>query len=89
MQEVVNGASVAFVIKVIGAGLSFGFNVLLARMLGADGAGIYFLALTVTTIATVFGRMGLDNALLRFTAANAAVGDWGAVKGIYRKGMML
>ena len=88
MQEVVNGASVAFVIKVIGAGLSFGFNVVLARMLGADGAGIYFLALTVTTIATVFGRMGLDNALLRFTAANAAVGDWGAVKGIYRKGMM-
>lgn len=89
MQEVLRGASVAFVLKVIGAGLGFMFNVLLARLLGADGAGIYFLALTVTTIATVFGRMGLDNALVRFTAASAGVGDWHAVKGVYKKAMML
>ncbi|MBU1615458.1 hypothetical protein KJ693_09145 [bacterium] len=40
MQEVVHGVSIAFVLKVLGA--RFGFNVLLARMLGAEGAGIYF-----------------------------------------------
>lgn len=89
MQEVVKGSSIAFLIKILGAGLAFSFNVLLARVLGAERAGLYFLALTVTTIATVFGRMGLDNTLLRFTAANAAIGDWVAVKGAYRKGIML
>ncbi|MDY7032485.1 MAG: flippase [Thermodesulfobacteriota bacterium] len=88
MQEVLNGASIAFTLKVIGAGLSFSFNVVLARILGAEGAGIYYLALTITMIATVFGRMGLDNTLLRFIASNAAIGDWVAVKGVYRKGMV-
>ncbi|UZJ41948.1 flippase [Prosthecochloris sp. SCSIO W1101] len=89
MLEVINGAAVALVLKLLGAGLTFLFNLFLARTLGAEGAGLYFLALTVTTIATVFGRMGLDNTLLRFTAANVAVDDWAAVKGVYVKGMKL
>ena len=89
MLEVINGAAVALVLKVLGAGLTFLFNLVLARKLGAEGAGLYFLALTVTTIATVFGRMGLDNTLLRFTAANVAVEDWPAVKGAYTKGMRM
>lgn len=89
MQEVVRGASIVFTLKMIGAGLAFGFNVLLARMLGAEGAGIYFLALTIITIATVFGRMGLDITLMRFNAAGAVVRDWAAVKGSYRKGMVI
>lgn len=87
MVEVVSGASVAFALKMGGAVLTFCFNLLLARTLGAEGVGIYFLAMTVTIIATVFGRMGLDNALLRFTAANVAVNNWSAVKGLYLKGM--
>ncbi|PWW81204.1 hypothetical protein CR164_11735 [Prosthecochloris marina] len=89
MLEVINGAAVALVLKVLGAGLTFLFNLVLARALGAEGAGLYFLALTVTTIATVFGRMGLDNTLLRFTAASASVNDWSAVKSVYMKGMKL
>lgn len=89
MKEVIQGASVSFSLKLIGAGLNFAFNLLLARMLGAEGAGIYFLALTIATFAAIFGRIGLDNALLSFTAANAAINDWAAVKGIYQKGIFL
>jgi O-antigen/teichoic acid export membrane protein len=89
MKEVVRGAVTAFTLKALGAGLSFGYNVLLARLLGAKGAGVYYLAVTVTTIASVFGRMGLDNTLLRFTAANAAGGDWDKVAGIYRIGIRI
>ncbi len=88
-QELVEGASVAILLKVLGAGLAFGFNVMLARMLGADGAGIYFLALTAATIASVVGRLGLDNALLRFVAASASEGDWRSAGGVYKKGMRL
>ncbi len=89
MTEVVDGASVAFVLKVLGAGMSFGFNVLLARTLGAEGAGLYFLALTVMTIGMTIGVFGMDNTLLRFVAANAAKDEWGVVKSVYRKGIAL
>lgn len=89
MREVVSGATVAFVMKAMGAVLAFAFNVLLARFLGAEGAGVYFLALTVAMVASVIGRVGLDNCLLRFVASNAEVNDWSAVKGVCRKGMTL
>lgn len=88
-KDVVRGGSVAFVLRMLGVGLGYGVNVLLARLLGAEGAGVYYLALTVTTIATAFGRVGLDNTLLRFTAANAARGDWNKVLGAYRRGIGL
>lgn len=84
-KEVVNGAASAFVLRIIGAILAFGLSVVLGRMLGASGMGLYFLAFSVVTIATVLGRVGLDNALLRFTAASASSGDWVAVKGLYVK----
>jgi O-antigen/teichoic acid export membrane protein len=89
MHEVLRGASVALVLKTLAAVLTFAFNVVLARLLGADGAGMYFLALTVSAVAEVLGSMGLESTLLRFTAASATVGDWGAVKGVYTKGLKL
>ena len=79
MAEIVRGASIAFILKIIGAALAFAFNIVLARLLGAEGTGIYFLAFTVCIIASVFGRMGLDNVILRFIASNAATEDWDAV----------
>ena len=38
IREVLRGASIALVLRVAGAGLAFGFTILLARMLGAEGA---------------------------------------------------
>lgn len=87
MQEVARGTLLAFILKVAGSGLAFAFNVAVARLLGADGAGLYFLALAVTTIGSVIGRVGLDNALLRFIATRAAHQDWAGVKGVHALGM--
>ena len=89
MQEVVRGTAIAFILKVLGAGLAFGFNVTVARLVGAEGAGLYFLALAITAIASVIGRVGLDNALLRFVATHATHEEWGKVKGIYALGMRM
>src|SRR5512147_234542 len=72
MLEVVNASAVALSMKVLGAGLAFAFNVMLARMMGIDGEGIFYLALIVVTIATRFERMGLKNVMLKLTAANAS-----------------
>ncbi len=89
MDEVVRGASVFFLLKALGLGLAFGFNVALSRLLGPEGAGVYFLALTVMTIAGVMGRAGLDNSILRFVAAGAAVKDWAQVRGVSRKALSM
>ena len=39
MQETVRGSAVAFALLVFGRGIGFGFNVVLASLLGAEGAG--------------------------------------------------
>jgi O-antigen/teichoic acid export membrane protein len=87
LREVAVGAGVAFALKVLSAGLTFAFTVVLARSLGASNTGVFFLALTVTTIGATIGKGGLDVALLRVVSGSAAVGDWAAVKGAYAAGM--
>jgi O-antigen/teichoic acid export membrane protein len=76
VQEILRGASSALAMKLLAAALGFAFNLLLSRTLGANGAGIFFLALMVATIAAVLARLGLDNALLRHLAASVAEVRW-------------
>ena len=86
MHEVLRGAMVALPLRVLAAGLAFGFNILLARILGVQDTGLYFLALTITTIATTIANIGLGNVLVRHTAAGAAQDDWAKVHAVARKG---
>ncbi len=74
---------IALFIKVLGAGLAFLFNILLARNLGAESAGIFFLCFTVVMIAVVIGRLGLDNVVLREVAKYSINKQWGQLKGIF------
>jgi len=87
MLEVARGASTTVMLRGLAAGLTFGLYVLLGRLLGPEGAGTFFLAFTVSTIASVLGRVGLDTTLLRFTAGSSATGDWVAVKGVYQQAL--
>ena len=88
MQELFHGATVAFVLKVIAAGIAFGLNIVLARFLGADGTGIFFLAFTIVTITATVGRVGMENTLVRFVASNIAAECPGKVLGVYQKAML-
>lgn len=89
MTEVLRGAGLAFVLRGLGAGLAFALNVVIGRMLGAEGAGLYFLALSVVSIGAVITKLGLDNTLLRFIAAGASTGDWNRVMGVFGMGLRL
>ena len=86
-QEVVRKGALAFVFKTLGALLFFAFQVLLARARGPSGVGAFYLALTVMLVASVLGRAGLDNAVLRFSAAASAHGERKQVAGLYRTSM--
>jgi len=89
LVEVLHGASVAFFLRAAATILAFIFNIALARILGPAGAGIFFLAFTVATIASVISKLGLDHALLRFIASGADMKDWDRVAGVSRLGIRI
>jgi len=88
-REMFHGASVSLLLRLGAGGIAFGFQVVLARALGATGMGMFVLATTLVTVATVLSRFGLDNVLLRRTAAGAAAQDWSSVLGVYGRAMRL
>ena len=84
MQEVLKGASSALIIRVLGTVLGFVVSVMIARLLGAEGSGIYFLTVSVVMIASTVGRLGFDNTVVRFIAAHASQKEWADVHFVYR-----
>jgi O-antigen/teichoic acid export membrane protein len=84
MQEVLKGASAALMIRIFGTLLGFLLSVMIARLLGAEGSGVYFLALSVVTIASTVGRVGFDNTVVRFIAAYASENDKEGIHFVYR-----
>ena len=77
---VAKGGGTLFVGRMFTWGIRFGVAVMLARLLGADGYGAYNLALSLATIGGILPLLGLDTAIVRYTAIFAARGDWGAVR---------
>ena len=86
-KKIVELIGKAFILRALGAGLAFLFSVSIGRMLGPDGAGMYFLSLSIVSICAVFAKLGLDNALLRLIAFEVAHKNWGEVRGVFRTGM--
>ena len=83
-REMVVGSALAFAVKIAAAGTSFVLSVLVARALGADEAGLFFLAFTLVTIMATLGRIGTDNALVRFVSSRRSSDDWGEIRGVVR-----
>ena len=87
--ELVKGSGIAFVLRIVGIIAGYGFTLLVTRTLGAEAWGIFALSLVVLQIASVIGRLGMDTALLRFTAEYVAKGEIGTLKDIYKKALTL
>ncbi|MEM6984818.1 MAG: oligosaccharide flippase family protein, partial [Pseudomonadota bacterium] len=67
-------AAIALSIRVLGAGMAFLFNLIIARQLGAEQSGYFFLALALVMLLSAVARLGFDNTVLRFTSADAGNG---------------
>ena len=87
VREILKSSATAFFFKISATVLNFVYNALLARKLGADGIGVYFLAATIVTISSVIARLGLDNAMLRYVALHSENKNWSGVLGVYKIGM--
>lgn len=83
--DVVRDAGITLGLKVVGTLLAFLTSVLIARYLGASGAGLYFLALTTTTIVSVVSKVGLEVAVVRYAAVHAGRNERAVAWDLIRK----
>lgn len=81
-KSLLKGASSSFIIKIIGAGLAFGVNVLLGRILGVEDYGAYTYVFSWVAILAAVLPLGFDNSLLRFIPEYNQSNNWTGLKGV-------
>lgn len=81
-RDLLFSSAVAFAIRIIGALAGFIATFFIARVLGAQESGYYFLAFSLVAILAAVARVGMDHTLIRFVGGGPEQG-WSALsKGI-------
>lgn len=81
--EILRGSALAVIAKILSAAGVFLLNILIARKLGAEESGYFFLSLSIITILSAILRQGFDNALIRFIAGFNVQNDNVSVSKVY------
>lgn len=81
----IEGSVGIFVLKIISTGLGFVISLMLARLLGAKGLGIYAYAFAWVGLLGVPSVLGLDKLLVRNIAAYHTQSAWGMMRGLLRR----
>jgi len=84
-KELVKHSFVSLLVRIGGAAAAFFMNVVAARYLGAEQAGYFFLAVTVSTLIATIGRVGADQTILRFVSVYGEQKQWNKVHAAIRK----
>ncbi len=83
------GAGTTFAAKVLNTGIKFLTQIVLCRLLGAAGFGLYALAIVVSQVAELFACMGLESGSVRFVSIHRSNGDPRRMKGILIKSVLV
>ncbi len=86
-NEILNKGSSAFILKIIGSLLGYIFLLLVTRTAGAETWGVFALCLALLNITSIFSRMGIDTALLKYVAQFE--GKMSEIKDVYFQGTSL
>lgn len=82
--RVASGAMASVLINGAGASISLVVQIALARTMGEAGFGAYVYAMAWVNVATVFAKVELDTAAVRFVGAYVATERWGLARGFLR-----
>ena len=83
LAELVSKGALSFILKILAAGMTFILTIIISRYLGAEGAGYYFLAITIVTVLASVSQMGFSPVITRFVSAYSSNGDWQSINGLY------
>jgi len=89
VQTLSRGATVTFVGGLAGAGLIYLTGIVVARRVGAELLGVYFLSLIWVNLGSTIARMGFGDALLRFVPPALLAGDRDAAARIIKTTVFL
>src|SRR5699024_2189160 len=82
--SILKGAGTAFIIKVLGAGASFGLQVALARLLSLEDYGSYTYIMAWTGMVSGFASLGFTTSLIRFIPEYVKKEQYGKLKGVIK-----
>ena len=82
--RLVRRAGLVLVVQVTGAGLAFGLQILLARLLGVSNYGVYAYVLVWATFASLIAGLGFPAASIRFLPVYRVRQDWARLHGFLR-----
>ncbi len=83
-QRLIRGAAGTLGLRIAATGLNFITGILLARLLGASGFGIYTYAFTWTQLLSLGATLGLDNLIVREVAIYQSKSTWNLMRGLLR-----
>ena len=78
---IAKGAGIAFVCIIIGSGLRYLFQVIVARNMGPELFGLFFLGFAIFKVSSMITELGLPTGILRFIAIFDGEQDKSRVKG--------
>ena len=85
LKELLKKTPAIFVLKAMGAGVAFLFQVEVARLFGVKGSGVIFLVLMIASLGSVIARLGMEQPLIRFIAESMAKKEWADVTALRRR----
>lgn len=83
-KRLIRGAAGTLGLRTAATGLNFITGILLARLLGASGFGIYTYAFTWTQLLSLGATLGLDNLIVREVAIYQSKSTWDLMSGLLR-----
>src|SRR5699024_4970181 len=82
--SILKGAGTAFIIKVLGAGASFGLQMALARLLSLEDYGSYTYIMAWIGMISGFASLGFTTSLIRFIPEYLKKKEYGKLKGVIK-----
>jgi O-antigen/teichoic acid export membrane protein len=81
--ELVRTSFFALLVRLSGVFTGFLVTVITSRYFGADALGITAICLAILSFSSVFGKLGLDVALMKYVAGFAGSHDYPGIKSVY------
>ncbi|VEP16059.1 Membrane protein involved in the export of O-antigen and teichoic acid [Hyella patelloides LEGE 07179] len=81
-KRLVKGAAGTLGLRIAATGLNFLTSILLARLLGASGFGVYTYAFTWTQLLSLGATLGLDKLIVREVAVYKTKSSWNLMRGL-------
>lgn len=86
-RELIRSSFLSLLLRGLGVTTGFMVTWITARYYGADALGVVSICVAILSLAAVFGKLGMDVALMRFITGFAARQQFDEIRGVYRTGL--